>query len=91
MEITAAGMDADTVIPTLNPKYALAAPNITAKRMPKIMDVAVNSGIVFSAGTKGLKSLLSLIFLFPSINFLLRHKAIIYEITKFDNANLTKE
>ena len=59
MEITAAGIEADTVIPTRNPKYAFAAPNATAIIMPKIMDVTVNSGRDLSAGTKGLKSLVS--------------------------------
>ena len=50
MEITAAGIDADTVIPTRSPRYALAPPKRMAKRIPKITDVAVNSGTVFSAG-----------------------------------------
>ena len=36
IEITAAGIEADTVIPTLNPRYALAAPKITARRRPNI-------------------------------------------------------
>lgn len=32
MEITAAGMDADTVIPTLSPKYAFAPPKTTGQQ-----------------------------------------------------------
>ncbi len=35
MEITAAGIAADTVIPTRSPKYALAAPNKMTSRIPK--------------------------------------------------------
>ena len=56
IEITAAGMDADTVIPTLSPKYAFAAPNTIANNTPIITDVTVNSGVTFSAGTYGLNS-----------------------------------
>ena len=50
IEITAAGMDAETVIPTLSPKYALAPPNNIANNIPIITDVTVNSGITLSAG-----------------------------------------
>ena len=50
IEITAAGMDAETVIPTLSPKYALAPPNNIANKAPIIIDVTVNSGITLSAG-----------------------------------------
>lgn len=56
IEITAAGIEADTVIPTLRPKYALAAPKITARRIPITIDDIVNSGVTLSAGTYGLKS-----------------------------------
>ena len=31
-------MEAETVIPTLNPRYAFAAPKITAKKIPTITD-----------------------------------------------------
>ena len=48
--ITAAGMDAETVIPTRSPRYALAAPNTTAKITPIAIDVTVISGVTFSAG-----------------------------------------
>ena len=56
MEITAAGIEADTVIPTRRPRYALAAPKIIAKRTPIITDVTVNSGVILSAGIYGLNS-----------------------------------
>ena len=56
MEITAAGIDADTVIPTRNPRYAFAAPNTTARMIPITIDVTVNSGVTFSAGIYGLNS-----------------------------------
>ena len=63
MERTAAGIDADTVIPTLNPRYAFAAPKTTAKRIPMNSDVNVNSGTILSAEINGLKSfLLSILF-----------------------------
>ena len=48
--ITAAGIEADTVIPTRSPRYAFAAPKTTARIIPVIMDVIVNSGVTFSAG-----------------------------------------
>lgn len=35
MEITAAGMDADTVIPTLSPKYAFAPPKLRQAEYPE--------------------------------------------------------
>ena len=50
MEITAAGMDADTVMPTRSPKYAFAAPKIIASSTPMTIDVTVNSGVILSAG-----------------------------------------
>ena len=49
MEITATGIDAETVIPTRSPKYAFAAPNTTAKTIPNITDVNVNSGTTLFA------------------------------------------
>ena len=55
IEMTAAGIDADTVIPTRSPRYAFAPPNKTASIMPKITLVAVNSDTLFSAGINGLK------------------------------------
>jgi len=59
IEITAAGIDADTVIPTRNPRYAFAAPNTTARRTPIIMDVTVSSGVTFSGAIYGLNSCFS--------------------------------
>ena len=58
MEMTAAGIDADTVIPTRSPRYAFAAPNTTASMIPRIKDTTVNSGTTLSAGINGLKSFL---------------------------------
>ena len=55
IEITAAGIEAETVMPTFNPRYAFAPPNKTASMMPKITLVAVNSDTLFSAGINGLK------------------------------------
>ena len=61
IEITAAGMDAETVIPTRSPRYALAAPNTIARMTPMITDVTVISAVTFSAGIYGLNSLFSFI------------------------------
>ena len=44
MESTAAGIDAETVIPTRRPRYAFAAPKITDSKIPRIKAVIVNSG-----------------------------------------------
>ena len=63
IEITAAGIDAETVIPTRKPRYAFAAPKITASKTPMMIDVAVNSGVTFSAGIYGLNFLFSIIVL----------------------------
>lgn len=68
--ITAAGIDAETVIPTRSPRYAFAAPNITARIIPITMEVTVNSGVTFDAGIYGLNSL------FFSIFFSFRHEPI---------------
>ena len=66
IDITAAGIDAETVRPTRRPKYAVAAPNTTARIMPRITDIAVNSGTTLSAGIYGLNfSFLLLIFFRP--------------------------
>ena len=59
MEITAAGIEADTVMPTRSPRYAFAPPNSTASRAPMIIDVTVSSGTTLSAGINGLNSFLS--------------------------------
>lgn len=52
MEITAAGMEAETVMPTLNPRYAFAAPKTTARITPATMEVIVNSGVIFQLECK---------------------------------------
>ena len=44
IESTAAGIDAEIVIPTLSPKYALAAPKTIAKMIPTMMATGVISG-----------------------------------------------
>ena len=69
IEITAAGMEAETVIPTRSPRYALAAPNTIARRIPIKSAVTVNSGTTLSAGIYGLNSFL-LLSIF-SMSFLL--------------------
>ena len=56
MAITAAGIVAATVWPAFMPRYALAAPNTAASRMPARTAFRVNSGSVESWGTKGLNS-----------------------------------
>ena len=65
IDITAAGIEAETVIPTRSPRYALAAPKITASKTPIIMEVTVSSGMTLSAGMYGLNSS----FLFISFSF----------------------
>lgn len=42
--IIAAGIDAETVIPTLSPRYAFAAPNTSVRMTPVMIEVAVSSG-----------------------------------------------
>ncbi len=61
MEITAAGIDADTVIPTRSPRYAFAPPNKTASSIPRTIETGVISGSTFSAGIYGLNSFVSFI------------------------------
>ena len=61
--MTAAGIDADTVIPTLSPRYAFAAPNTMASRSPITVEVTVNSGGFSFAGTYGLKFFFSSVLL----------------------------
>lgn len=53
MEITAAGIEAETVNPISRPKYAFAAPNTTARIIPRIIAVTVNSGRDLDADTYG--------------------------------------
>ena len=48
--ITAAGIEAEIVIPTRKPKYALAAPKTIARIIPVKIYVIVNSGVILSAG-----------------------------------------
>lgn len=56
IEITAAGIEAEIVIPTRSPRYAFAAPNTIARRIPIKREVTVNSGTTLSAGIYGLNS-----------------------------------
>ena len=44
-------IDADTVIPTYSPRYALAAPNTIPNMMPSTTALMVNSAIDFPGGT----------------------------------------
>ncbi len=44
IETTAAGIDAETVIPANRPRYALAAPSSAARAAPKITAATVSSG-----------------------------------------------
>ena len=69
MEITAAGMEAEIVIPTNSPRYALAAPNTTARIQPITAEVTVNSGTILSAGIYGLNSFLLSMFFHSFLNF----------------------
>ena len=78
--ITAAGIEADTVIPTLSPRYALAAPNTTAKIIPMTTDATVISGVIFSAGMYGLNSFFSFIL---TISFYKMHISKIYRINYY--------
>src|SRR5699024_6002437 len=55
IEITAAGIEADTVIPTIKPKYAFAAPNTIANTAPTRAAVNVNSVFLSAGDTYGLK------------------------------------
>lgn len=43
MEITAAGIDADTVMPAYSPRYVLAAPNMIDRMTPSIIARSVSS------------------------------------------------
>ncbi|GAB6258676.1 hypothetical protein PSKAS_41990 [Peribacillus sp. N1] len=53
IEITAAGIEAETVKPISRPKYAFAAPNTIARMTPRMIAVAVNSGKDLDAETYG--------------------------------------
>tara|TARA_Y100000758_G_C16032906_1_gene415298 strand:- start:879 stop:1097 length:219 start_codon:yes stop_codon:yes gene_type:complete len=47
MEITAAGMEAETVIPAKSPRYAFAPARIMESMIPRNMDFTVISGSGF--------------------------------------------
>src|SRR5688572_30380740 len=53
IEITAAGIDAETVSPANRPRYMLAPPRMIARTQPRITDAGVISGNVLSAGMYG--------------------------------------
>lgn len=86
IEITAAGIDADTVMPTRRPRYTLAAPKTTARIIPKTIDVTVTSGTILSAGSYGLKVFLDsfiffyLLFLYNLVSALLYYCTCFYKI-----------
>ena len=54
IEITAAGIEAETVSPTFSPRYAFAAPKTTASTIPRMIDAGVISVVTLSAGIYGL-------------------------------------
>src|SRR5690625_4881075 len=56
IEITAAGMLAETVIPANNPRYALAEANIMERMTPRKIAFTVVSGNRTEAGILGLES-----------------------------------
>ena len=62
MERTAAGIDAEIVIPTRSPRYEFAAPKSTASRIPIRIETGVISGRTLSEGMKGLKDFSSITF-----------------------------
>ncbi len=45
-DITATGIDVDTVIPARSPRYALAAPKRIPKMIPTTIDLMVNSAVL---------------------------------------------
>src|SRR5688500_15441618 len=53
MESTAAGIDADTVMPANMPRYALAAPSTAASTEPRMKTPTVSSGKLWLAGMYG--------------------------------------
>ncbi len=53
IEITAAGTDADTVMPANMPRYAFAPARITDSSDPRMMTPRVSSGSVLVAGMYG--------------------------------------
>src|ERR1700733_8750234 len=53
IEITAAGTDADTVMPANMPRYAFAPARITDNKQPKMITPAVSSGSDLLAGMYG--------------------------------------
>ena len=69
IEITAAGIEAEIVMPTRSPRYALAAPNTTARIIPMRTEVTVNSGTILFAGIYGLNSFLLSIMFIPFFVF----------------------
>jgi hypothetical protein len=57
MAITAIGIDAEMVSPAFNARYTVDAPKKIPAMAPNRMDFRVNSAILVSGGTKGLKVL----------------------------------
>jgi hypothetical protein len=54
MDITAIGIEAETVSPTRSARYTLDAPKTMPRIAPTMTARAVNSGRMVVAGTKGL-------------------------------------
>ena len=61
IERTAAGIEAETVMPTRRPRYAFAAPKSTARTIPSPIETGVISGSTRSAEMKGLNDFSSII------------------------------
>src|SRR5438128_4758472 len=56
IDATAAGIEAETVMPANRPKYALAVASTAARRIERRMALMVISGRLTSAGTTGASS-----------------------------------
>ena len=54
MDITAIGMEADTVSPAFSARYTVAAPKMTPKQAPVMTAFSVNSFITVSGAMKGM-------------------------------------
>ena len=58
IERTAAGMDAETVVPTFKPRYVFPIPKISPKKQPKTMALKVISGVFVFEDINGLNLLI---------------------------------
>jgi hypothetical protein len=60
IDITAIGMDAETVSPAFNARYTVAAPKMTPKQAPVMTAFQVNSFIAVSGAMNGVNDLLDM-------------------------------